>query len=271
MANFEQAKDTSGELFEYFRVTNETRKQEIKDALLFFHSIPNTFSSVCNFETNQFIFISPQVEKLLGYPVTNFLEHGYSFLFQLMPDFVAAKLMAWQSELAKIILDPDFDYTSPFLIEFSGELIHINKLPLKIHLKGIILEFEPGGDTRSFFAVWIQEGGSSKLAINKVILQNKLKEFHRLLLGPSTKGKKNAGRNTLIKIKAPHFPEPKLTKKEKELLSLLSQGLELKVIAEKMKVSYFTSESHRKHLFEKFEVRNVAELIQKASKVYWLE
>ncbi len=260
-------------LFDYFRVTNETRRQEIEDALTFFDTIPNSFSAVCSFETNQFIFISPQVEKLLAYPLSNFLDQGYQFLFQLIPDVVVAKLMAWQSEFAKMISDPDFDYTSLILIEFSGELRHADKSFLETYQKGIILEFEPGGDTRTFFSLWIQNSnnGSLKLPISKVVLQRKLKEFHQLLLGPSTNGKKSVGRSNLIKIKAPHFQEPKLTKKEKELLLLLSQGLELKAIAKKMKVSYFTSESHRKHLFEKFGVRNVAELIQKASKVYWLE
>ena len=91
-----------------------------------------------------------------------------------------------------------------------------------------------------------------------------------MLLGPLSKEKKHH-EGSLVRIKAPHFQEPKLTKKEKELLLLLAQGIVLKVIAKKMNVSYYTSESHRKNLFKKFEVHNVAELIQKASKVYWLE
>ena len=262
-----KSKNNTENLFDYFHITNEARKIEIHQALHFFDSTPNCFAAVCSFETNQFIFISPKVEKVLGYPIDNFLQNGYRFLFSLIPDFVIPKLLAWQSELFKVMSSPHFDYTSLHLFEFQGALSHVDKTLIEMHQLGITLEFEPGGNTRSFFAIWIEK---SKGSLNKKLLIEKLKEFHHLLRGPlsETRQQKNG---TLVKIKAPYFREPKLTSREKELLVLLSKGLDLKTISEKLEISYYTCESHRKHLFEKFEVHNVAELIQKASKIYWIE
>jgi DNA-binding NarL/FixJ family response regulator len=54
-----------------------------------------------------------------------------------------------------------------------------------------------------------------------------------------------------------------LTRREKEILQLLSQQCTSKEIAERLFISLNTVENHRKHLFQKMDVRNVAGLIKK--------
>ena len=56
-----------------------------------------------------------------------------------------------------------------------------------------------------------------------------------------------------------------ITQKEKEVLSLLGQGLSSKEIANRLSISFHTVESHRKNLRFKFEAKNSSELIMKAS------
>ena len=58
---------------------------------------------------------------------------------------------------------------------------------------------------------------------------------------------------------------PMVTPREKEVLSLISEGYTNKKIAEKLYVSVFTVNSHRKNLLRKFEVLNTAALIKKAT------
>jgi DNA-binding NarL/FixJ family response regulator len=65
------------------------------------------------------------------------------------------------------------------------------------------------------------------------------------------------------------FRDP--TTKEKEVLKLIALGYSTKEIAERMSTSFNTVETHRKHLLRKFEAKNTAELVQKASKIYWIE
>ena len=62
-----------------------------------------------------------------------------------------------------------------------------------------------------------------------------------------------------------------LTNKETEILRLIANGLSTREISEFQFISFNTAETHRKHLLKKFEARNSAELIKKASKVYWLD
>lgn len=57
-----------------------------------------------------------------------------------------------------------------------------------------------------------------------------------------------------------------LSKKETEVLELISKGLTTKKIAEMLFVSTRTIETHRANILKKLEVKNTAELIKKAAK-----
>ncbi len=63
---------------------------------------------------------------------------------------------------------------------------------------------------------------------------------------------------------------PLLTRREKEILQLIAEGLSTKIIADKCHISIHTVETHRRHLLEKLQVKNSVELIKEASKIYWL-
>lgn len=60
----------------------------------------------------------------------------------------------------------------------------------------------------------------------------------------------------------PIKPLPFLTRREKEVLILISDGLTNHQIAEKLFVSVLTVDSHRKNLLMKFEVNNTASLVK---------
>jgi DNA-binding NarL/FixJ family response regulator len=60
---------------------------------------------------------------------------------------------------------------------------------------------------------------------------------------------------------------PTLTRREKEILQYISQGMTNKGIAEKIFVSQSTVDSHRKNLLAKFNVQNTASLITTAVKL----
>ncbi len=58
---------------------------------------------------------------------------------------------------------------------------------------------------------------------------------------------------------------PLLTRREKEILILIADGLTNNEIASRLFLSSHTVDSHRKNLFIKFDVNNVALLVKKAS------
>ncbi|MBE5321896.1 response regulator transcription factor [Pedobacter sp. MR2016-19] len=57
---------------------------------------------------------------------------------------------------------------------------------------------------------------------------------------------------------------PQLTRREKQILSLLAQGKTSQNIAQEFFLSPLTVDTHRRNLIQKFEVKNVAELIAAA-------
>lgn len=57
---------------------------------------------------------------------------------------------------------------------------------------------------------------------------------------------------------------PRLTKREKEILKLLTEGKTSVAIAEELFLSPLTVDTHRKNIIQKFKVKNVAELINVA-------
>lgn len=52
-----------------------------------------------------------------------------------------------------------------------------------------------------------------------------------------------------------------LSPKENEVLALLSQGLSYKMVAERLGVSYFTVNTHGKHIYEKLHISSLGEAI----------
>lgn len=59
---------------------------------------------------------------------------------------------------------------------------------------------------------------------------------------------------------------PTLTRREKEILQLIAEGLTTNEIAKKIFVSPYTVDTHRKNLLSKFEVGNTALLIKTAAR-----
>lgn len=64
--------------------------------------------------------------------------------------------------------------------------------------------------------------------------------------------------------------KPILTRREKEVLALIAEGLTNHEIAEKLFVSTTTVDTHRKNLMAKFEVKNTATLIRMAAQFQFI-
>jgi DNA-binding NarL/FixJ family response regulator len=63
---------------------------------------------------------------------------------------------------------------------------------------------------------------------------------------------------------------PVLTRREKEVLGLIAEGLTNNGIAEKLFISTTTVDTHRKNLLAKFEVKNTATLIRMAAQLHFI-
>ncbi|MBL0067462.1 MAG: response regulator transcription factor [Chitinophagaceae bacterium] len=97
---------------------------------------------------------------------------------------------------------------------------------------------------RSELLMAIDEVLNGKIFLSKAANQKILEQFNSV---------NDAVKNT-----------PLLTRREKEVLKLLYEGLTGPQIAEKLFLSHYTIESHRKNLMQKLNVNSVQQLLKVA-------
>ncbi len=69
----------------------------------------------------------------------------------------------------------------------------------------------------------------------------------------------------LLQAEAPASPAPSLTRREKEVLGCIAEGLTSQQMADKLFVSYLTIETHRRNLLTKFKGHNTITLVKQAT------
>lgn len=98
------------------------------------------------------------------------------------------------------------------------------------------------------------------------VLKNATKEELLEAISEVLKGKKYFSFEVAAVLRETKEKEPLITRREKEILQLIAEGLTNVEISEKLFISMPTVNTHRKSLLEKFGVKNTATLIGKAIK-----
>ncbi|MGN6211187.1 response regulator [Parafilimonas sp.] len=98
------------------------------------------------------------------------------------------------------------------------------------------------------------------------VLKNATKEELLEAISVVLNGKKYFSFETALALRESKQRQPLITRREKEVLQLIAEGLTNGEISEKLFISVPTVNTHRKSLLEKFEVKNTAALIGKAIK-----
>lgn len=116
---------------------------------------------------------------------------------------------------------------------------------------------------RSIILQSIQNGASGYL------LKNSSLEELRYCIYEALQGKIAYSKEVNEIISHPSANElrgiPKLTRREKQILQLIAEGKTSQTIAEELFLSPLTVDTHRKNLLQKFEVKNMVELIMVAT------
>ncbi|HEX2847683.1 MAG: response regulator transcription factor [Chitinophagaceae bacterium] len=98
------------------------------------------------------------------------------------------------------------------------------------------------------------------------ILKNATKEELLKAITIVMSGKNYLSAEAALSLKEQDDKIPLITRREKEVLQLIAEGLTNTEIAEKLFISVATVNTHRKSLLEKFDAKNTAILISKATK-----
>jgi DNA-binding NarL/FixJ family response regulator len=99
------------------------------------------------------------------------------------------------------------------------------------------------------------------------VLKNATKEELLEAINSILKGKVYYSFEVLSTLRKPEPNRLMITRREKEVLLLIAEGLTNAAISEKLFISIPTVNTHRKSLLEKFDAKNTAMLIGKATKL----
>lgn len=113
-----------------------------------------------------------------------------------------------------------------------------------------------------------------KIGVNGILLKNSNKTELLLAINEVMQGNTYYSQKVMQQLSktyiAPQYEAWQLTKREKEVLQLIYQGLSTSEMAEKLFVSNYTIETHRKNLFVKSGLNKSALLVKRAMELGYI-
>ena len=117
---------------------------------------------------------------------------------------------------------------------------------------------------QSFISRMMENGASG------YVLKNASKDELLLAIQTVMRGRTYLSHEAAMTVEKKSGDAPVLTRREKEVLELIADGLTTQEIADKLFVSATTIDTHRKNLLTKLDVPNVAALVKMAMKLQLL-
>jgi DNA-binding CsgD family transcriptional regulator len=192
----------------------------------------NLIVAIYLLKQKRFFYSNSAFQRLLGCKLPQFYERGWDFWFANM----------W-SEEALLIKNKVNDFLA---VPLDQKL-----LALRYHI------YDGKGNNICLKHEMVLHGREEFTFVINYLFDVSEKELIEHCLNGS---RPNSGsiQNTTTKPISP---------REEEVLKLIADGYSSKQIADRLFISNHTAISHRKNLIEKFQVKNTAQLIKKASKV----
>ena len=192
----------------------------------------NLAVSIYWIEENQFLYCNKYLEKLTNYKAENFMVQGWDFWYSII---VPKELFFVRNSIRKYLTNP------------YGK----NSLSIQYHIK---------------------DSQDTKILIKHDIMVYKLKGRILAINYYDASEQEQVERclDFYGGCRISNFPKiqyEEISSREKEVLHLIANGFSSKQIADKLFISNHTAISHRKHLIQKFNVKNTAQLIKEASKL----
>jgi len=224
--------------------------------------------------SDKFLYLDKNFSLLTGYSNEQFIKEGMDFWFSLVcpEDMEAVTAKIIEAHKAMFSLGADPGQPKPLVLEYrfkhaAGHWVAIRDTRYLISfnedrvIDKVLCRFEaipnPYTDINDLTDALRKEKSCTKMLEMAMVHQN-------------SKNKQPLGEAQAPVVQTnPSFVN-ELTRREREILQLISEGLSTKMIADRCFISIHTVETHRRHLLEKLKVKNSMELIKEASKVFWL-
>ncbi|MBN3581534.1 LuxR family transcriptional regulator [Algoriphagus aestuarii] len=192
-------------------------------------------------------FYTGNVEELTGYPSSMFKSKGMETSFTMIYPEDREELFRFQ----KIIFDAFHQLTlaEKHRFEFSYTTRWVHRVTQEV--------FWVMGRVKPYL---IDSAGNFAMDLHIIL---------KLEFPPKSKSYdwnysylKDDGTRIFVNKNSPVTREISLTKKEKEIVKMILDGMESKEISEKLNISFNTVSTHRKNILRKLGARNVGEMVK---------
>lgn len=203
-------------------------------------------------------FLSHNFTRIFGYPRKHFIEGDLQFLIKHMhPDDLQAFISF--AETSTLNATPWKEAKENAVHECCSRIKHNNGKWIWINQKVIVLSVTPDRHIETVMLLFDDCSALKQTELDQhVSLIEKSRKSSKLLqvLAPVRSGQRKR-----VKLLGALDDNASLTRREKEIMQLVSEGLSSKEIAAKLFISRHTVESHRKHILHKLSVRNSPQMV----------
>lgn len=230
-------------------------------------SLPGAVFGVVDFSRQSVAYVGNTIEEWTGIAADEFITGGIRKIVTIVKPTQIPHLALTHAAFVHQARARDFDPRSVQYLDFGWTAVG-RKGALPLLSTAVVLSYTPARDLEwaVIFEIKDSDGALGLLASCKRLLRLIKERHNQIYLHPATPVNRPPG--------PIQFTNPvvgKITEREMDVLRLLAQGFSTQEVAAQLNIAVNTVETHRRKLLEKFGARNVAELIWKASKVYWLE
>lgn len=242
--------------------------KQLRELLIEANNMRDCALYVPDFYSGEIVYLGKEVDSFFEISAEEFMQKGVELIVRHTSLTDLPRLSAQQSMYIQRVQDPDYDLVTVLLQHYQWTTISPGGKHIPTQTTGVILTFN---DNREFLIgvgfILLDEAHNKSLLLKCQDLLTKIKDRHNVLDRPLAYSKTDIP----FIIQYTDRKYLSITRRERQLLLYLSKGLSTKELAVTLQISEHTIETHRKHLLQKFEAKNTAELIKKASKVFWLE
>jgi DNA-binding CsgD family transcriptional regulator len=231
------------------------------------NSLPDTPLIIFDFLRQATVHIADTMFGISGYTAGECCAGGSDFVFQLTNPADIPSLMLLQAGYIQEAKASNFNPCSFRFQDYYWSILHKNGTKVPVVSTGLMLTYTAHYDFHIGVAFHVP---SDRDFDGKVLqckdLLRRIKQRHNQVYRHYSLN----GATGPYPIHHVNKAADSITQRERQVLAMVAEGHSTDAIAGSLSIASNTVESHRKKLLQKFEAKNSAELIKKASKIFWL-
>jgi DNA-binding CsgD family transcriptional regulator len=230
-------------------------------------ALENTTLVIYDYAGKTALHVGEGMTGLCGYTPSTVCKGGAAFFLKITAPSDLPYLQLLQSGYLQEARSPGFNPRSLRFHDYYWTIIGKDDMPVGIASTGVVLTYTPQGELGTgigFHTRHDRNSDETMISCKELLQQIKLRH-NEVYQHPERRNMSGLAPSNYINATA-----DLITPREREVLGLMAQGHTTTSISDTLRIAANTVESHRKKLLSKFEARNTAQLIMKASKVFWL-